>query len=51
MEIPTQGYDLIRDEMVFAISAIFDGAEAGPRLQTLTETANRIRAAFAPMLE
>jgi ABC-type glycerol-3-phosphate transport system substrate-binding protein len=40
------GYDVIRDEMVFAVRDILMGADADARLSDLTTTANQIRDAF-----
>ena len=40
------GYDLIRDELVFAALAIFAGEDPEARLQSLTDTANQIKEAF-----
>ena len=40
------GYDLIRDEIIFAALDIFAGESPSARLQSLTETANQIKDAF-----
>jgi ABC-type glycerol-3-phosphate transport system substrate-binding protein len=45
------GYDLIRDELVFAARAVLVGEFSPVRLAMLDETANLVREAYSPMLQ